>query len=105
MIKTVACVKTTGEHVFVLRTLTANELIAQGYQADAVVYFVRRPSVGNKGLFHYPETFTSDELESVEDNLKREINEMVLKAKMQQDELKKARKSEEPQDATSFEIN
>jgi hypothetical protein len=86
------CVKTTGERVFVLEeTVDKN--------TDKTVVTVRRPIVGKNGLFHQIETFRKDELETVNESLDRDLAEMILKAKKQQDALKAARKEEEANDA------
>lgn len=80
----VYALKTTGERVYVLRPAE-----------DGTGVEVRRAVMGESGIIHGFETFYVEELESLEDNFKREINEMLLKAKLQQDALKKARQADE----------
>ena len=74
--------KTTGERVFVLKTLP-----------DGVVE-VRRPTMGENGIDHWLSTFNPIEIETLEDNFRREYKEMLLKAKIQKEILEEAREAE-----------
>ena len=93
MIGTIVGIKTTGERVYVIREATA-------FGGDPRKgYCVRRPSGGQFGVHHSLETFLADELEPIEENLIREINEMILKAKLQERILRAARLEHEAQQA------
>src|SRR5208283_2670140 len=77
MIGTIVGVKTSGERVFVIRQLDENL-----WRGPVPLYLVRRPLVGKEGLRHENTQFYEDELETVEENLTRELDEMVLKARL-----------------------
>jgi hypothetical protein len=82
MVGTVGALKCTGERVFVL-----NE--------SQTAYTVRRPSVGQSGITHAVEEFDKVEVETIEDNIIRELKEMVLKGRLQNSVLKQAREEDE----------
>ena len=67
-------VKTSGERVYVIKEALGRDVMK--------AYLVRRPTMGRDGMAHVTETFYEDELESVEQNLTRELDEMVLKARL-----------------------
>lgn len=92
----VYALKTTGERVYVMQT--TDYVIGSG---DGNGRLVRRAVMGEGGIFHGIETFHKDELESLEENFQREINEMLLKAKLQQEALKKARQADEAAEGES----
>lgn len=70
MIGTIAALKVTGERVFVL----AN--VDEGFN-------VRRPVIGPNGISHVIEYFTPDELESTEASIRRELQDIILKRKLE----------------------
>jgi hypothetical protein len=65
--------KLTGERVFVLDNSLNGKIL------------VRRPSMGPNGITHSQETFYLVELETLEDNIHREINEVLLKNRISQE--------------------
>lgn len=79
MIGTIMSLKVTGERVFVLEENLNGGGIYQGS------YRVRRPVVGPNGITHSEEYFTADELESVEDSIRRELSDILLKRKLEQE--------------------
>lgn len=91
------CVRTTGERVFVLSE-------DEDKNTGKTIVTVRRPVVGKNGLYHNIETFRVDELETIGESLDRDMAEMILKAKKQQEALKAARKEEEAQEAAPLSL-
>lgn len=73
----VYALKTSGERVVVL-----NEA-AMPRNVEGEFYTVRRPMNSTEnGISHVLETYSSDELETLTDNLSRDLNEMKLKMKL-----------------------
>ena len=91
----VYALKTTGERVYLYGAVQ----VPDGIRAQ-----VHRAKMGEQGIVHEVEVFDFEELESLEDNFKREINEMLLKAKLQQDALKKARQADEAAEGESVAV-
>jgi len=71
----VLCLRTTGERCVVLYPDVK-------YDEGSVVQ-VRRPTVGENGITWHREDFFAFELETAEEHLRREAEEMYLKAKLQ----------------------
>ena len=70
----IVSIKTTGEKVFLRR-----------YYEDSAAWDVRRPTIDDEGkIFHTTEVFYENELETIEENLNRQIDEMLLKTRLQQ---------------------
>ncbi len=84
---TVACLRTTGELCIVIRDA----------QADGGMVFVRRPLMSHEnGIQHSEDTFFPFELETVEEHLRHEAKEMLLKTQIQEEmmaEMDNAKKS------------
>lgn len=72
----VLCLRTTGERVILLNPDVNGD--GEGY-----VVSLRRPTIGESGIVWHEETFYAFELESAESHLRREAEEMYLKAKLQ----------------------
>jgi len=77
MIGTIVALKVTGERVFVLGE---NPTTVNG-----MFYSVRRPVVGPNGITHIIESFSGEELESVEESVRRELNDILMKRKLEQE--------------------
>jgi hypothetical protein len=75
-------IKTTGELVYVLS------------ETDRKTFKVRRPVMSRDGITHFTDEFFADELETIEEHLRRELADMKLKARLQKELLQ-----EEPEDA------
>lgn len=69
----IMCLRATGEIVFVLGTYDNGEIK------------VRRPVMTRDGIRHQEDGFTAAEIETVESHLRRELEEMKLKAKLQKE--------------------
>jgi len=79
----IKALKTTGERVFVLTERQEDGLCT-----------VRRAQMTENGIFHAEDSFYKQELESIEDNIRREANEMLLKARIQKELLDALKKEE-----------
>jgi len=72
--KGIMCLKATGEIIFVLG------------EGDNGGVQVRRPVMTQAdGIRHQLDEFTTDEIETVEEHLRKELAEMKLKAKLQKE--------------------
>ena len=81
----ILCIKTTGELVVVLHV----------YPDEGKVE-VRRPTMTrDNGIIHNAEVLLKTELETSEDHLRREANEMLIKEKIQNEFLEAHTKAEE----------
>ena len=70
----IVAIKTTGEKVILIRQ----------WELDCG-WEVRRPTIDDEGkIEHVTQTFRPEELETVEENINRQIDEMLLKNKLQQ---------------------
>ncbi len=83
----VMCLKTTGELCIVIKDL----------QAESGQVLVRRPLMSHEnGIQHSEDSFYPFELESVEEHLRHEAKEMLLKTQIQEEmmaEMDNAKKS------------
>ena len=83
---TILCMKTTGELVFVL---------GQGENGDVRV---RRPVMTRDGIDQQVNFFHEAELETIEEHLRHEAKEMVLKSKIQEEILNELGKKDKKPD-------
>jgi hypothetical protein len=67
------CLKATGEIIFVLGTYDNGDIK------------VRRPVMTRDGIEHHLDAFNAEEIETVESHLRKELDEMKLKAKLQKE--------------------
>ena len=72
----VAALKVSGERLFVLEDSPVKPSGEPGY-------LCRRVKVSEHGITHELELFGVDEVETIEENIIRELNENVLKGKLQ----------------------
>jgi hypothetical protein len=89
----ILCIKTTGELVIVL-----------GKNEDGTVN-VRRPSMGKDGIYHSQNSFFEFELQTSEEHLRQEANEMILKNRIQKETLKKMEDEEDKAKAANLLVN
>jgi hypothetical protein len=94
MVGNVAAIKVTGERVFVLST---------GNNGLDTVYTVRRPVVGPNGIQHIVENFTPDELEAPDESIRRELNDILTKRKLEQELYNQFQKEQAATQASEFE--
>ena len=90
MIGTIVAIKINGERVFVMREATDVEKAGWDIPAEQLAYKVRRPSYGRNGIVHHINVFPAEELETVEEYLRRDLDMMILKTELQQEGLRKA---------------
>lgn len=90
----ILCLKTTGELVFVLGEPAAD--------SENKSISVRRPTMTREGIIHSTDVFYQAELETPEEHLRHEAQEMVLKADIQEEmlTLRDAQKAEKKTDIT-----
>jgi len=82
----VAALKTTGERVFVLGDM------------ENGTFKVRRAQIGQNGIKHDTEIFADVELENIEENIERELSEILLKRKIEKKLFEQYKKELEAQD-------
>jgi hypothetical protein len=70
----ILAIKTTGEYVYFT-----------GKQFDDGKWEVHRPALTRDGITHKYDSFEVNELETVEDHIKREVTEALLKLQAQKD--------------------
>jgi hypothetical protein len=79
------CVKTTGELVSIIEV-----------NDDKSTVLTRRPSMTkDNGIVHYQDTFLQCEVETSEEHLRREANEMLIKEKIQNEFVEAHEKAQE----------
>lgn len=91
----ILCLKTTGELCFILRVYEA--------EGQRTTVDVRRPVMGREGITHMTDSFFAEELETAEQHLRHEANEMVLKLDIQQEIM--AKREEEASKVSEKEPN
>lgn len=69
----IMCLRTTGEIVFILGAYESGDIK------------VRRPVMTRDGIVHQEDGFTEAEIETVESHLRRELEEMKMKARLQKE--------------------
>jgi hypothetical protein len=89
----IMCLRATGEIVFVLGTYDSGNIR------------VRRPIMTRDGILHQEDSFTAAEIETVESHLKRELEEMKLKAKLQKEAFAEEEEAQLASKKTDISIN
>jgi hypothetical protein len=72
----ILCMRVTGERVVVLNPDVNGD-------GDGYIVLVRRPTIGENGITWHEQNYYDFELETAEQHLEREAEEMYLKAKLQ----------------------
>jgi hypothetical protein len=88
---TILCLKTTGELVLILKEIEGNE------GRESVL--VRRPVMGRDGIGHMSDLVFPFELETVEEHLRGEAKELLLKSKIQKAFFESAQEDEKQEKA------
>lgn len=73
----IVCLRTTGELVMLLKDIKEGTFSG--------TFLVRRPLMTRNGIVHVEDNFRPFELETVEQHLRHEANEMFLKSQIQEE--------------------